>query len=229
MSALPDRDHLFPFVVPAGHVQQIPPDQPWWPLGHDTAVVLVWSLDGVEGPEDGVARGANTGQLAAHGLTQDRAYDLAVDNLMQLVRAGGIRLRDLPGADGKTAAVVTAGHWLAATVMLIPSLYLRVARALGTTYVLASIPERGVLLTFAEGNAASREAWRSRVRRAIGDAEQPITERLFRLTPDGPEPYEEDERRLYTPVQEISLPAMDWAARPTRDSAETADRIAEMV
>ena len=184
MSALPSIDHLYPYVVPSGHVQQIPADQPSWPLGPDTAVVLVWDIDGV-------GRGVSLSDLAASGLSRDEGFDHAVENLMLAVRTRDIQTRELAGPDGSPAVLLVSGHWLSATTLLIPSLYLRAASLLGTPKILASIPERGVLLAFAEGDASSREAWRSRVRKAISEAERPITDRFFRLTPDGPEPFDE--------------------------------------
>ena len=98
----------------------------------------------------------------------------------------------LPESPAGCPFVLAAGHWAAATAILLPKLRQLVEGPLETSDILASIPHREAMLLFPRGDRAQRDAFREMIRDKESDGRKPLTFELFALTDNGVEPFEEE-------------------------------------
>ena len=131
-------------------------------------------------------------ELASFGVgSMDEAWPIAFENLDRIF-SSDVKAHLFPPEEGKPPFILCGGHWLAATCVLLPRLHERAAKALGTTDLLVSIPQRDALVVFPRGTLAERDAMRAQIRIAEADARKPLTWELFALAPDGVSEFRED-------------------------------------
>jgi len=123
----------------------------------------------------------NRNDLDRWQISADSLHVTALDNLINVEEAQFVCV-PAPGGKGGFGMFRTK-QVAASSYLLHPQLYQRVAPRLGNQ-LLAAIPARDVLVVFSEGTVP-RRAIEETVRGDYECSEHPITERLFRLTPDG--------------------------------------------
>ena len=185
-----DRSKLYPVIVPVGYV---PKGTSRMPLIEGLEVTLV--ID-VREPDEaskrpGMIRGVREVDLAADHVTPTEAYRIAIENLTAAAKKGLIHATGFPGPDGKIQFVLWADHWLAATCLLLPGLYEKMAATLGTENIIVMIPHRDVLVLFPDKDPEFRAATAKLVRDKEKDGTKRITERLLRLLPSTNKPFYE--------------------------------------
>lgn len=175
----PDASKILPYVAPEDYFDQShdKTKSVTWPLGHGLVVALVYDLDGL-------VRNVLSEELPALGLTEEEAKRLAIENLETIARSGVIDQRRFIGPGGKLF-VLWAGHWTAATCILLPGL-----REVGVKGVLdeelcVSIPHRETLLIFSKGDAKHRDSMLTMIQDQEMNGRKPLTFALFELTPSG--------------------------------------------
>lgn len=177
-------EKLYPYVVPEEYV--LPMRRPdgfvQW-LGHDVYVILVEDkpeLFWIHTPE----------AILSTGLTFDEAHKLALSNLVKFVAGPGIDIQGHQSSDG-TCFVEYSGHGLASSCLVLPNLYTWATQNLKTKDVLASVPQRELLILFTRKDRTFRDAMRRAISTKEKDARKPITTELFEITPNGVFPFSE--------------------------------------
>jgi hypothetical protein len=181
-----NRDRLYPIVLTA---DELPPvaDQEGLatPLGHDLYVSLVEEHGGRRLP----VRLVDLSQLM---LDAYGGHVVAVDNLERVAKSRGLNAT-LYRTKSEQPFVAWHGSWLAASCCQLPYLYKLVRRQLGADHLCLSIPHRGALLLFPQGDQASRDEMRSVIQKHEGQANEQLTFDLFSLHADGVSAFYEEE------------------------------------
>ena len=175
-----DESKILPYIVPPAYVasEEIRADGLVRHLGHDVYSLLVHDLGGV-------CRNVRPEELEG---TPDQAYDLAMENLVTLLRSRDIDLSLLNGPRG-LPFIVAQGHWTAGACLLLSRLYEIATGQLGSPEVVACVPSRSSLVVFRLLDAAYTAEMRGIMRTAErGDAKL-VSYSLFKVTPDGPAPF----------------------------------------
>ena len=111
----------------------------------------------------------------------DSLHVTALDNL---IKGDDPEMACMPAPNGKEGfGMFHAKQGAVSSYLLHPELYQRVAAQLGNQ-LLAAIPAQDVLVVFSD-EAAPRQRIQETIRGDYESSVHPITERLFRLTPDG--------------------------------------------
>lgn len=162
---------VFPLLVPSGH----PSD-----LG-SVVVPLVEGLDvTLVTRRPGTIRGVHAEDLQRRGWSVRQAHARALENLEGVAVRGEARAMALPFDDDRQC-ILWGGHWLSATFALLPALWKNANAALAADSLLLSVPHRGAMFVFEEGDAAWRRRMNRTVRELEGDGPKPISFDLLRL------------------------------------------------
>lgn len=175
-----DASKLLPYIVPPGYVegQRVAPDGLVRHLGHDVYVMLVHDLEGL-------CRNVLPEELDG---TPQEAYDIAIDNLVRLVRAKEIEMAVLKGPRDEPF-IVAEGHWTAAACILLPRLFELASEALSADVLLAAVPSRGSLLVFRLIDDRYTDEMRRFMRRAERGETKLVSNSVFTLTAAGASPH----------------------------------------
>ena len=117
---------------------------------------------------------------------------VAVDNLERVAKSPGFNAT-LCRTKSDQHFVAWHGNWLAASCCQLPYLYKLVRRQLATDRLCLSIPHRGTMLLFPQGDQASRDEMRSVIQKLEGQAPEQLTFELFCLQADGVSAFYEDD------------------------------------
>lgn len=155
-----DRAAVYPLIVPA---QDVPTGPVRRPLVDGLVIVLA---------EDQHGQAKVLREPDLQGWPLDDAYTAALANLDRA--AHGIPVKAEVGADGHTVDVVWGHDWRAAACLLLPGVRQMAAQKLGTDRVYAAIPNRDVLVLFADRSLIED------VLAAESHAPHPISDRVLR-------------------------------------------------
>jgi hypothetical protein len=177
-----DLSKIYPYVVPAGYVEQAPsgPDGFLLPLGHDIFAMLVHDLDGV-------CRNVMPDELAETGLSTAALHQRALENLQSLAQGPDIQKSMYQGPGG-IPFVVWSRHWLTASCVRLPGLYAFAIKILKADTVCVSVPQREAMLLFPLGSIEEREQMRAIIRKNEEDARKLVTWELFTSSAAGLQP-----------------------------------------
>jgi hypothetical protein len=159
-----DRAQVYPLIVPANDLSTGPVRRPLV-----DGLVIALAED-----EHGKAKLLREPDL--EGWKLDEAYTAALANLDRA--AHDIPVKAEVGSDGRTVDVVVGHDWRAAACLLLPGVRQLAEQKLGTEHVLAAIPNRDVLVLFADRALAGT------VLAAEHDAQHEITDRILRVDGD---------------------------------------------
>jgi hypothetical protein len=159
-----DRTQVYPLIVPANDLATGPVRRPLV-----DGLVITLAED-----EHGKAKLLREPDLA--GWPLDEAYTTALANLDRAAR--DIPLNAEVGSDGRTVDVVLGHDWRAAACLLLPGVRQLAEQRLGARQVFAAIPNRDVLVLFADRALAPT------VLAAEHDARHEITDRILRVDGD---------------------------------------------
>jgi hypothetical protein len=170
---------LYPRVVPAGYLRSLPeyPEGFVHALGHEVHVVLVEDLGGLYG-------NVTPQQLEQAGLDPFQAHNLALENLVRLVRRREVSAR-MYRTPQQRPFVLWQGHALTASCIRLPNLFRLARRQLGTDGIAAAIPHSETMLLFPLGDRAFRGEMRERIRKNEHHEQRLITFEFFSLNADG--------------------------------------------
>jgi hypothetical protein len=111
------------------------------------------------------------------GMSLDDAYTTAAVNLEAAAKRGEIQIHAEVGKDGHTVDVVWGHDWRAAACLLLPGVRQQAEQTLGGREVFAVIPNRDVLVLFADRAIAAQTL------AAEKGAPRPISDRVLRAAP----------------------------------------------
>jgi hypothetical protein len=183
-----DLTRVFPYVVMESsvHAAALPPHGVGVRLGHALAIVLVHE-------QGGTCRQIEADDLAQMRISAAELHRRALENLASVAEHPQI-VKRLHRTDDGSPYWVWSGHWLVASCLKLPDLYAQACERLGAARLLVSLPRRETMIIFPEGDQASRERMRARIRQQHGEQppdELPLTWELFSLTPAGATPFHE--------------------------------------
>jgi hypothetical protein len=159
-----DRAQVYPLIVSAQDLGTGPVRRPLV-----DGLVITLAAD-----EHGQAKLLREPDL--EGWKLDDAYTAALANLDRA--AHDIPLKAEVGADGRTVDVVVGHDWRAAACLLLPGVRELAEQKLGSPHVLAAIPNRDVLVVFADPALAPT------VLAAEHNAQHKLTDRILRVDGD---------------------------------------------
>jgi hypothetical protein len=191
MVETPDKTRLYPTLVPAGYFGDKSISAVHRPLIEGIDVALAFASEELAPPGTDFAAGllsyARPRELRVLGLSLDEAFRLALDHLEQAAEKGHVQARMVSGADGKGKAVIWSGHWLSATCILLRGLPKIASAALGTSKIIALIPDRNSLVLFAD--SPDRKKWVTWVLENEAQGRKPLTRRPLKLTTETPKEF----------------------------------------
>ena len=161
-----DHAQVYPLIVPA---QDLPTGPVRRPLVDGLVITL--ALDGAEHGQAKLLR-----EPDLQGWKLDDAYTTALANLDRA--AHDIPLKAEVGSDGRTLDVVVGHDWRAAACLLLPGVRQLAEQKLGSEHVLAAIPNRDVLVLFADPSLAPTVLATER------NPQHAITDRILRVDGD---------------------------------------------
>ena len=176
-SAVPSMtsEKIYPLLVPSSWFQDMAGYR--GPFGQGVEMTLV------DAGKD-FLRSVTAEETAALG-GEEPLFAAALGNLEDLAARREVGMRLFPTGPQERPFLLFGGHWSAATCLLLPGLYALASRALGTGPLCASIPHRGTMILFPEGDAAYRAAMRQLILEKEGNKERPLTLDLFSLRETG--------------------------------------------
>lgn len=178
-----DVDQLLPLATSTGYA--LAEDVEVFDLGNGVVLALVEDLDGA-------CRYLTGEDVRAVNLTLVDAWRHAIGNLERRAQQGEIPFVMLDPPDTGVRLLVSTGHWLSASAMVLPNLHAFAEQNLGATPILARIPHRQALVVCADTPHADAVAARFVAEHeAVGD--KPLTMARFRLSADGLEALPLDE------------------------------------
>ena len=139
-----DLVKLYPYVVPGGYVEAAGQDDLLLPIGHDVFAMLVVDYGGISGS-------VLPDELVEAGLTPAEAHQTALNNLESLARSKEIHKALHEGPEG-LPFMAWSGHWLAASCIRLPGLFVFASNLLRADTFCVSIPQRGAA-PFSPGHA----------------------------------------------------------------------------
>jgi len=164
------------------------------PLVPGLEVALVWEAkeptEAMPNSSAGLIRSVNESDLGRWKIGPERAWVVALDNLMNAARRGRI-VAGWYGADAKNGKLmIWQGSWLAASCILLPGLWQMASGTVQSKHLLAAIPHRDVLVILPD-DEESREKTAPFVREAEQEGRKPISRRLVRILPGVDKPFYE--------------------------------------
>ena len=175
----PSADKLVPYVVTKEYLAPTaPPEGIAIPIGHDLFAHL--SLD-----FDGVTKGVEAQDLKVMNLTPKAAHAKALENLDRISQEIDLVMLT---SDKGLPFITLAGHWLAASCVRLPSIFGVASRELESETLIASIPNREIMLLFPPGTPAQMSDMLGTIRKNERSAPKKLTWELFNLTSKGLSP-----------------------------------------
>ena len=175
-----DHSLVYPAVAPRSYLVDLGEGAcSYTDLGPNLIVMLSLDLDSA-------LRNVAPAELADAGLTDDGAWDLALENLGKQVSIGRLQLLVVAFQNGEKAAYFE-GHWLGSAAIYHNGLYPWFQKELASNNLLALVSERDSSVIFpADCSAFTREEVERFSCNAAANARKPFGRNLFRLEVDGP-------------------------------------------